>query len=63
MNKVPIPLEPLLTIKEVAATLGASVKTVRREIDAGELPAVRIGRLIRVRPVDLRAYIAARIGA
>jgi len=63
MNKVPPPLEPLLTLKEVAVALDASIKTVRRRIDAGELPVVRDGRLIRVRPPDLRTYIAARIRA
>jgi excisionase family DNA binding protein len=63
MNKVLTPLESLLTIKDVAAALRASEKTVRRRIDAGELLVVRDGRLLRVRPADLRAYVAARISA
>jgi excisionase family DNA binding protein len=61
MNKAEI--EPLLTIKQVAATLGASEKTVRRRIESGELPVMQDGRLLRVRQVDLRAFIAARISA
>jgi len=63
MNRASTPLEPLMTIKEVAVALKASEKTVRRRIRDAELLAVRDGRLIRVRPVDLRAYIAARLGA
>lgn len=58
-----MPLEPLLTIKEVAEALHACERTVRRRINAGQLLAVRDGRMVKVRPVDLRAYIAARIGA
>ena len=37
------PARPLLTVPEVAGRLRVSVKTVRRRIEAGELPAVRIG--------------------
>jgi excisionase family DNA binding protein len=36
-------VRPLLTVPEVAEDLRVSVKTVRRRIEAGELPAVRIG--------------------
>ena len=56
----PLPkFEPLLTVEETAVVLNTSTKTVRRRIRAGELPAVRDGRLLRVRPIDLRTYIAA----
>lgn len=37
-----------LTLDDVAARLGVSVKTARRRVADGTLPAVRIGRLIRV---------------
>lgn len=37
-----------LSLNEVAARLGVSVKTARRRVSDGTLPAVRIGRLIRV---------------
>ena len=33
---------------EAAARLGVSTKTLRRRISDGTIPAVRIGRLIRV---------------
>ena len=46
----------LLTIREVAAIQKICVRTVRRRIAAGELPAVRDGRLLRVRARDLRRY-------
>lgn len=38
----------LVTIPEAAAMLRVSSVTVRRFIAAGELPAVRVGRLVRV---------------
>ena len=55
--------EPLLTVEETATALHTSTKTVRRRIASGDLPAVRIGRLRRVRPADLRWYIATHLEA
>jgi len=55
--------EPMLTIAQTAKILNASLKTVRRRIAAGELPVIRDGRLLRVRPDDLRAFIAVRRSA
>lgn len=49
---------PLLTINETADVLNVSPRTVRREIDSGALPIVRIGRSIRIDPADLDALIA-----
>jgi excisionase family DNA binding protein len=40
--------EQLLTVSEVAGRLAVSEKTIRRWIAAGSLPAVRLGRLVRV---------------
>jgi excisionase family DNA binding protein len=45
-----------LTIPEVAAALQVSVRTVRREIDAGRLAAVKVRRLVRIPPHELDAY-------
>lgn len=53
-------IEPLLTIKEVAKILATSEKTIRRRIETRDLPAIRDDGLIRIRPDDLRAYIAQR---
>lgn len=41
----------------VANMLSVSVKTVRREIDRGELRALRIGRAWRVRITEVNAYL------
>ncbi|RYC12676.1 hypothetical protein EUA94_07330 [Nocardioides zhouii] len=38
-----------------------SVKFLRRETARGELRTVRLGRSVRVRPEDLRAYVAGRV--
>lgn len=40
--------EGLLTVDDVAAYLRVSTKTVRRQIAAGHISVIRIGRLIRV---------------
>ena len=53
--------ERLLTIKEVAKIQQTCERTVRRRIASGELPALRDGRLIRVRARDLRAYQLQRL--
>lgn len=49
----------LLTVTEVAETLSISEKTVRRLIDAGELPVIKLGRLVRIDPRDLDRFIAS----
>jgi len=53
--------EYLLTVEEARRHVGArSVKTVYRLVDAGELPAVRIGPRggwIRVQYSDVLAYL------
>lgn len=49
-----------LTVGEVAATLRVSTMTVYRLINAGQLPAVRIGRSFRVREAELDRYLDER---
>ena len=53
-------LPQLLTLQGAAGILNTSMKTLRRRIDAGELPVIRDGRLVRVHPADLERYISAR---
>lgn len=49
----------LLTLSEVADQLAVSPRTVRQLVATRRLAAVRVGRLVRVRPEALAAYIAA----
>jgi len=57
MTKTP---EKLLTVDEVAEILQVSPTTVYRRIQAGELPAIKLGhRQVRIKPEDLEAYIEA----
>jgi excisionase family DNA binding protein len=54
--------EDVLTTSEVAQALRVSPMTVRRWIDAGDLPAFTQGRVRRVLRTDLDSFInAARI--
>jgi excisionase family DNA binding protein len=51
-----------LSTAEAAAYLGITPRTVYRLIDTGQLPAYRIGRVIRLTGHDLDAFIdSARI--
>jgi excisionase family DNA binding protein len=47
------------TIPETAERLGCSPATARRRIAAGDLVAVRHGRILRVLESDLQAFIRA----
>ena len=47
-----------MTVGEVATSLRVSTMTVYRLINAGELPAARIGRSFRVRTIDLETFVA-----
>jgi excisionase family DNA binding protein len=46
-----------LTVAEVAAMLRVSNMTVYRLINAGSLPAVRIGKSYRLRESDVEQYL------
>jgi excisionase family DNA binding protein len=50
----------LVTAAEVASTMRVSTMTVYRLIQAGDLPATRIGRSYRIRRSDLETYLATR---
>ena len=45
-----------LTVHQAAEELGVSHKTIRRAIDAGQLPALRVGRALRIERVDFEAW-------
>ena len=48
---------PLRTVQGTAERLNVSTRTVRRLIDAGDLPVIWIGRSIRIDDDDLDAFI------
>lgn len=47
----------LLTVEEAAAVLGVGRSLMFELIGRGQVRTVRVGRLRRVRPEDLRAYV------
>ncbi|MGA2872554.1 MAG: helix-turn-helix domain-containing protein [Candidatus Dormibacteria bacterium] len=49
-----------MTVGEVAKSLRLSTTYVWREIRAGALPTIRLGRSVRVARADLDACIKAR---
>ena len=49
--------ESYMTVAEVAATLKLNQQTVRNWIDAGTLPAVRVGRRVRIKRSDFDRII------
>ena len=61
------PEESFLTVAEVAAMLKLNQQTVRNWIDQGSLPALRVGRRVRIKRSDFERVLAesytARAGA
>ncbi len=51
--------ESFLTVAEVAGLLKINQQTVRNWIDQGSLPAVRVGRRVRIKQSDLDRIVAA----
>lgn len=52
-------LPTLLSVDATAVQLSVSTKTVRRLITSGALPSCRVGRLVRIRAVDLARFVAS----
>jgi excisionase family DNA binding protein len=50
----------LLTPGEVAGCLRVSIQTVRRWINAGKLPAYKVGRAWRIKEADLQSWLKER---
>ena len=49
----------LLNASQVAKRLGTSAAYAYKIMKCGEIPVVRLGRSVRVRPQDLEAFIEA----
>jgi excisionase family DNA binding protein len=56
-------MDELWDIARVATYLGVTERTVYNKVRAGELPAAKVGRLWRVRPTDLEAWLTRGRGA
>ena len=52
------PDETYLTVAEVAETLKLNQQTVRNWIDQGTLPALRVGRRVRIKRSDFERILA-----
>lgn len=53
----------LWTFKETATQLGGvSERSVRRMVERGELSLVRVGRLVRIVPESVHAFVAGQAG-
>ena len=50
-------MDELLDITSVARYLGVSERTVYNKVRSGDLPAVKVGRLWRIRAADLEAWL------
>lgn len=57
VRKANRPPESFLTVPEVADLLRVSRMTIYRLVEAGAIPANRIGRSIRVRERDLDGFL------
>ncbi len=51
-------MDQLLTVKEAAQRLACTEAAIRKWLYQRRLPAVKVGRLIRLRETDLEAMIA-----
>lgn len=47
----------LLTLEEAASILSLSPRTLSRLLRRGEIPTVRIGRLVRIRTADIHSWV------
>jgi excisionase family DNA binding protein len=51
---------PLLTVADAAEITGVCTKWIRTQISQGNLKSHRFGRLVRISPEDLEAFIKSR---
>jgi len=49
-----------LTLDGAAAELALSERTIRRAIAAGDLPAYKVGKSVRIRRADLEAWLESK---
>lgn len=49
--------DPLLDVEEVAQRLGVTVRLVRRNVAAREIPFIKLRRLLRFDPAEIDAWV------
>lgn len=54
-------LSRLLNAQDIAVALNIGLSTVYLLLERGELPNIRIGRSIRIRPEDLEEFIESKV--
>lgn len=52
-------MDRMLTLKEVAERLGVHLNTIRKYVDRGLIPTVKLDRLVRIEKKDLEEFIKA----
>jgi excisionase family DNA binding protein len=50
-----------LTVAEIATILNVNQQTVRNWIDAGKIPALHVGRRVRIRRIDFDQLLQATV--
>jgi excisionase family DNA binding protein len=50
----------MVNIKDAAIRMSVSTDLVRSEIECGNLPAYKIGRVVRIKEEDVQSYIAGK---
>jgi excisionase family DNA binding protein len=55
-------MEQMMTVRECAKVLNLKPWAVYQKTKKGFIPSVRIGRVIRIRPEQLEAYLEANQG-
>jgi excisionase family DNA binding protein len=56
---MPDPPDEFMTVAEVASVLRLNQQTIRNWIDSGTMPAVRIGRRVRIKRSDFDRVVEA----
>ena len=56
-----LPPPALVTLEEAARLAGVSPATMRRRVKAGEVPAIRVGRSVRIDPAVVRPLAEAKV--
>ena len=57
-GRVDAPQEPIwLGTKEAASHLGITPRTLYRLIDAGDIPAYKLGRVLRIKLSDVESFL------